>query len=204
MPKWGAVLKQGGSTLKCFGISHVCTNPHADIWMPTEHFLVVKGMCDIELTEMKREIRSSFFPALFCLAFSWVSEKQMTFIQSLPTASELKFLSIFHLLFFLLKFLAPLFRRSWKREFLLVQRSSYVLEQRAFFVFIKQMLHFLWKQCWPFSRARAPGRHVWRPGALLTTVPRTWGCRACPHQGSFVWASPASWGKCLPAAPLTS
>lgn len=183
VPKLGAVLKQWGSTLKCFSISHVCTNPYAGIWVPTEHFLVVKGTCNIGFIKMKH-VKSD--PPFFLLCSAFLSaECQKSRLHLLHCCLQhwswsLSASSFYF--FFILKFLAPLFRSSWKREILPFSAEKHLCTgaEGFFFFLIKQMLHFIWKQCWLFSRAHSPDWHTDIPGTLLTTV---WGLQSLPLPG---------------------
>lgn len=196
VPKRGAVLKQWGSTLKCFSISHVCTNPYAGIWVPTEHFLVVKGTCDIGLIKMKH-MKSD--PPFFLLCSAFLSaECQKSRLHLLHcclqhwswslSASSFCF-------FFFWNFWLPYSEAPEREKFSFsVQRSIYVLEQRAFFFFfsIKQMLHFIWKQCWLFSCAHSPDWRTDIPGTLLTTV---WGLQSLPLPGGASHEPPQQAGE---------
>lgn len=196
VPKRGAVLKQWGSTLKCFSVSHVCTNLYAGIWVPTEHFLVVKGTCNIGFIKMKH-VKSD--PPFFLLCSAFLSaECQKSRLHLLHCCLQhwswsLSASSFYF--FFILKFLAPLFRSSWKREILSFSAEKHLCTgAEGFFFFfnkadvtfhMKAMLTFF--PC-PFSRLTHGHSRNSADHCLRAAEPAL-------ARGGFTWASLTSWGN---------
>lgn len=98
--------------------------------------------------------------------------------------------------FFSFEIFGSLIQKLLKERNSLFQcREAFMYWSRGLFFFffsIKQMLHFIWKQCWLFSCAHSPDWRTDIPGTLLTTV---WGLQSLPLPGGASHEPPQQAGE---------
>lgn len=129
------------------------------------------------------------------LPFFLLSAKKADYIR-LTTACSIEAEVYLCLPSFSFRFLAPLFRSSWQRGILQVQRSIYVWSRGLlfFFALIKQMLHSLQKHLtfFPCSFSRLTWGRLQEGCWPLSLTP---GLQILPSPGGLCISSPNKLGK---------